>query len=149
MTISEMTEVVKNALNEYRKAKATNNKTIIERAVNEMENVYIKFVATLYRVLMRSERPFWKQEQFNRKVIIVIPNIDSKPTMKPFKDVSGIFVTVNFDGNYLTWVKIPEVFDSNAAKGWNAYCFDNNSLSYFRYDTLVTDPTNVNMKVEF
>ncbi len=47
----------------------------------------------------------------------MIPNIDSKPTMKPFKDVSGIFVTVNFDGNYLTWVKIPEVFDSNAAKG--------------------------------
>ena len=41
MTISEMTEVVKNALDEYRKAKATNNKTIIERAVNEMENVYI------------------------------------------------------------------------------------------------------------
>lgn len=103
----------------------------------------------MYRVLIRSERPFWKQEQFNRKVIIVIPNIDSKPTMKPFKDVSGIFVTVNFDGNYLTWVKIPEVFDSNAAKGWNAYCFNNNSLSYFRYDTLVTDPTNVNMKVEF
>lgn len=41
MTISEMTEVVKSALNEYRKAKATNNKTTIERAVNEMENVYI------------------------------------------------------------------------------------------------------------
>lgn len=88
MTITEMTEVVKNTLDEYRKAKAMNNKTTIERAVN-------------------------------------------------------------FDGNYLTWVKIPEVFDSNAAKGWNAYCFDNNSLSYFRYDTLVTDPTNVNMKVEF
>lgn len=41
MTISEMTEVVKSALDEYRKAKATNNKTTIERAVNEMENVYI------------------------------------------------------------------------------------------------------------
>lgn len=41
MTITEMTEVVKNALDEYRKAKATNNKTAIERAVNEMENVYI------------------------------------------------------------------------------------------------------------
>lgn len=41
MTITEMTEVVKNALDEYRKAKATNNKMIIERAVNEMENVYI------------------------------------------------------------------------------------------------------------
>ena len=41
MTITEMTEVVKNTLDEYRKAKATNNKTIIERAVNEMENVYI------------------------------------------------------------------------------------------------------------
>ena len=41
MTISEMTEVVKSVLDEYRKAKATNNKTIIERAVNEMENVYI------------------------------------------------------------------------------------------------------------
>ena len=41
MTITEMTEVVKNTLDEYRKAKATNNKTTIERAVNEMENVYI------------------------------------------------------------------------------------------------------------
>ena len=41
MIISEMNEVVKNALNEYRKAKTTNNKTTIERAVNEMENVYI------------------------------------------------------------------------------------------------------------
>ena len=41
MTITEMTEVVKNSLDEYRKAKATNNKTTIERAVNEMENVYI------------------------------------------------------------------------------------------------------------
>lgn len=41
MTITEMTEVIKSTLDEYRKAKATNNKTIIERAVNEMENVYI------------------------------------------------------------------------------------------------------------
>lgn len=41
MTITEMTEVVKNTLDEYRKAKATNNKTIIECAVNETENVYI------------------------------------------------------------------------------------------------------------
>ena len=41
MTITEMTEVVKNTLNEYRKAKATNNKTTIERAVNDMENSYI------------------------------------------------------------------------------------------------------------
>lgn len=41
MTITEMTEVEKSALDEYRKAKATNNKTTIERAVNEMENVYI------------------------------------------------------------------------------------------------------------
>lgn len=41
MTIAEKTEVVKNALDGYRKAKATNNKTAIERAVNEMENVYI------------------------------------------------------------------------------------------------------------
>lgn len=41
MTISEMAEVVKNTLDEYRKAKATNNKTTIERAVNDMENVYI------------------------------------------------------------------------------------------------------------
>lgn len=41
MTITEMTEVVNDVLDEYRKAKATNNKTIIERAVNEMENVYI------------------------------------------------------------------------------------------------------------
>ena len=41
MTITEMTEIVKSTLDEYRKAKATNDKTIIERAVNEMENVYI------------------------------------------------------------------------------------------------------------
>ena len=41
MIITEMTEVVKNTLDEYRKAKATNNKTIIERAINEIENVYI------------------------------------------------------------------------------------------------------------
>lgn len=41
MTITEMTEVIKSTLDEYRKAKATNNKTIIERAVNEMENAYI------------------------------------------------------------------------------------------------------------
>ena len=41
MTITEMTEVIKSALDEYRKAKATNNKTIIERAVHEMESVYI------------------------------------------------------------------------------------------------------------
>lgn len=41
MTIAEKTEVVKNALDGYRKAKATNNKTVIECAVNEMENVYI------------------------------------------------------------------------------------------------------------
>lgn len=41
MTIVEKTEVVKNALDEYRKAKATSNKTAIERAVNEMENSYI------------------------------------------------------------------------------------------------------------
>lgn len=41
MTISEMTEVVKNALDEYRKAKATNNKTTIEWAINDMENSYI------------------------------------------------------------------------------------------------------------
>lgn len=41
MTITELTEVVKNALDDYRKAKATNNKTAIERTVNDMENVYI------------------------------------------------------------------------------------------------------------
>ena len=41
MTITEMTEVVKNALDEYRKAKATNNKTTIEWAINDMENSYI------------------------------------------------------------------------------------------------------------
>ena len=41
MTITEMTEIVKSTLDEYRKAKATNDKTIIERAVNDMENVYI------------------------------------------------------------------------------------------------------------
>ena len=64
----------------------------------------------------------------------MIPNIDSKPTMKPFKDVSGIFVTVNFDGNYLTWVKIQ---------------FEQKCLDYFDDDIKVTDPTNVNMKVEF
>lgn len=41
MTISEMTEVVNNTMSEYRKVKVTNNKTTIERAVKEMENVYI------------------------------------------------------------------------------------------------------------
>ena len=84
-----------------------------------------------------------------RKVIIMIPNIDSKPTMKPFKDVSGIFVTVNFDGNHLTWVKIPEVFDDETNKSYNAYCFEQKCLDYFDDDIKVTDPTNVNMKVEF
>lgn len=79
----------------------------------------------------------------------MIPNIDSKPTMKPFKDVSGIFVTVNFDGNYLTWVKIPEVFDAETNKSYNAYCFEQKCLDYFDDDIKVTDPTNVNMKVEF
>lgn len=75
----------------------------------------------------------------------MIPNIDSKPTMKPFEDVSGIFATVNFDvnfdGKYLTWIKIPRVFDSGTNMSYNAYCFDD---SY-----CVIDPTNVNMKVEF
>lgn len=78
----------------------------------------------------------------------MIPNIDSKPTMKPFKDVSGIFVTVNFDGNYFTWVKIPEVHDMSKVT-FSAYCFDNKSLGCFDNNTLVIDPTNVNMKVEF
>ena len=81
----------------------------------------------------------------------MIPNIDSKPTMKPFKDVSGIFVfvDVNFGNKYLTWVKIPQITDMMSGRRYNAYCFHNNSLGCFDDDTLVTDPTNVNMKVEF
>lgn len=79
----------------------------------------------------------------------MIPNIDSKPVLKPFKGVSGIFVTVNFDGKYLTWVKIPQITDMMSGRMYNAYCFHNNSLGCFDDDTLVTDPTNVNMKVEF
>lgn len=79
----------------------------------------------------------------------MIPNIDSKPTMKPFKDVSGIFVTVNFNGKYLTWVKIPRVFDAETNRHYNAYCFEQKCLDYFNEDIKVTDPTNVNMKVEF
>lgn len=78
----------------------------------------------------------------------MIPNIDSKPVLKPFKDVSGIFVTVNFDGNYLTWVKIPEVHDMSKVI-FSAYCFDNRSLGCFDDNTLVIDPKSVDMKVEF
>lgn len=79
----------------------------------------------------------------------MIPNIDSKPTMKPFEDVSGIFVTINFDGKYLTWVKIPEVFDAETNKSYNAYCFEQKCLDYFDSSYYVTDPKSVNMKVEF
>ena len=59
----------------------------------------------------------------------MIPNIDSKPTMKPFKNISGIFVDVNFDGKYLTWVKIPQITDMTG-RMYNAYCFHNNSLGW-------------------
>lgn len=79
----------------------------------------------------------------------MIPNIDSKPTLKPFKDISGIFVTVCFNGEYLTWVKIPRVFDAETNNSYNAYCFEQKCLDYFDDDIKVTDPTNVNMKVEF
>ena len=34
-------------------------------------------------------------------------------------------------------------------KSYNAYCFDQKCLDYFDDDIKVTDPTNVNMKVEF
>ena len=78
----------------------------------------------------------------------MIPNIDSKPVLKLFKDVSGIFVTVCFNGEYLTWVKIPQVFDMTG-RMYNAYCFYNNSLGCFDDDTLVTDPKSVDMEVEF
>jgi len=79
----------------------------------------------------------------------MIPNIDSKRTMTSFKDISGIFVTVNFNGKYRTWVKIPRVFDAETNKSYNAYCFEQECLDYFDDDIKVTDPTNVNMKVEF
>lgn len=83
----------------------------------------------------------------------MIPNIDSRPTMKPFEDVSGIFATVNFDvnfdGKYLTWIKIPRVFDAGTNMSYNAYCFETNSLDCFDDSYCVVDPTNVNMKVEF
>jgi len=77
----------------------------------------------------------------------MIPNIDSKPTTKPFKDVSDIFITVSFNGEYLTWVKIPEVREQG--KTWNAYCFEQKCLDYFDECFCVTDPKNVDMKVEF
>lgn len=32
---------------------------------------------------------------------------------------------------------------------YNAYCFEQRCLDYFNEDIKVTDPTNVNMKVEF
>ena len=79
----------------------------------------------------------------------MIPNIDSKPALKPFKEVSGIFITVNFDGKYLTWIKIPKVFDLETNNCYNAYCFEQKCLDYFDDYIKVTDPTNVNMKVEF
>lgn len=79
----------------------------------------------------------------------MIPNIDSKPVLKHFKDVSGIFVTVNFNGKYLTWVKIPRVFDAETNRHYNAYCFEQKCLDYFNDDIKVTDPKSVNMKVEF
>lgn len=79
----------------------------------------------------------------------MIPNIDSKPVLKLFKDVSGIFVTVCFNGEYLTWVKIPEVFDAETNKSYNAYCFDQKCLDYFDSSYCVTDPKSANMKVEF
>lgn len=73
----------------------------------------------------------------------MIPNIDSRPILKPFKDVSGIFVTVNSSGEHLTWVKIPTVDE------WNAYCFKQERLDHFDDCFYVIDPKNVNMKVEF
>lgn len=77
------------------------------------------------------------------------PNIDSKPVLKRFKDISDIFVTVNFNGKYLTWVKIPRVLDAETNRNYNAYCFEQKCLDYFDDDIKVTDPTSVNMKVEF
>lgn len=71
-------------------------------------------------------------------------DISTNPIPKRFDETEEMF----FYGNHV-WMKIPEVLDKNKIDKYNAYCSDNNSLSYFRYDTLVTDPTNVNMKVEF
>lgn len=79
----------------------------------------------------------------------MIPNIDSNPAMKPFKDVSGIFVTVYFDGRYLTWIKIPEVFDAKTNRNCNAYCFEQERLDYFDSSYYVADPKSANIKVEF
>ena len=79
----------------------------------------------------------------------MIPNIDSKAVLKTFEVISGIFVTVNFDGKYLTWIKIPRMFDVQTNRHYNAYCFEQKCLDYFNDDIKVTDPTNVNMKVEF
>lgn len=78
----------------------------------------------------------------------MIPNIDSKPTLKPFKDVSGIFGTANFDGGYLIWTKIPEIYLRNGAC-YNVFCLSNGSINYIADDSLVLDPKSVNMKVEF
>ena len=85
----------------------------------------------------------------------MIPNIDCKPTLKPFKEITGFFITVNFDGEYLLWVKIPELVVtyhnnmSNNTIAYNAYCFRNDALSHFADNQMVTDPKNVDMKVEF
>ena len=68
MTITEMTEIVKSTLDEYRKAKATNDKTIIERAVNEMQNVYI--MVCCYPV-PGSDMLRKTIQQFNRKMFIL------------------------------------------------------------------------------
>lgn len=71
-------------------------------------------------------------------------DVSTNPISKRFNEINGMFFAEKS-----VWVKIPEVLDKNKIDKYNAYCFDNNSLSYFRYDTLVTDPTNVNMKVKF
>lgn len=47
----------------------------------------------------------------------MIPNIDSKPTMKPFKDISGIFVTVNLMVITLLGLRFPKYLTVMQQKG--------------------------------
>jgi len=40
-TITELKSIIKDALNDYRMAKAMNDENTIQQTINEMENVYI------------------------------------------------------------------------------------------------------------
>lgn len=78
----------------------------------------------------------------------MIPNIDSKPARKPLKDVSGIFGTVNYDGKYLLWTKIPEICGKYGAC-YNVFCLSDGSLNRIAEHCMVLEPKKVDIKVEF